>query len=276
MPELPEVEIVCRGLSAVMEGRRLTAVRLMRPDLRQPFPPGFVERLENRRIVRITRRAKYMTLFVDSGWVVLIHLGMSGHLKVGRRESLSPAKHDHVIFDTDDGQRVVFHDARRFGLMDLVAEDRLADHPLLARLGPEPLDDTFTPAILSAALAGRPGPIKPLLLDQTVVAGLGNIYASEALFRAGIHPTRAAARVAGARARRLVPAIKSVLTEAIAAGGSTLRDHRQPNGELGYFQHSFAVYDREGKPCPGCVCTESVRRLVQSGRSTFFCAKRQR
>lgn len=276
MPELPEVETVCRGLAMALEGRRLTAVQVRRPDLRLPFPPDFAERLTGRRILKVARRAKYWTLALDDGWVVLGHLGMSGRMLVGPRTEGPAGKHDHVIFDTDDGQRVVYQDPRRFGLMDLLAAEGLADHSLLRGLGPEPLDDAFTPAVLSAALAGRQCPIKTTLLDQKVVAGLGNIYVSESLFRAGISPSRSAATVAGKRAERLVPAIKAVLTEAIAAGGTTLRDHRRPDGELGYFQHSFAVYDRAGEPCPGCDCAPGIRRIVQAGRSTFYCAKRQK
>ncbi len=275
MPELPEVETVRRGLTMAMEGRRFAAVTVRRPDLRRPFPPDFALRLTGRRVVEVARRAKYLTLFLDDGWVLLGHLGMSGRMLVGWPDTAPPGKHDHVIFDTDDGRRIIFQDPRRFGLMDLAEAASLAEHPLLKDLGPEPLDEAFTPAVLSAALAGRSGPIKTALLDQKLVAGLGNIYVSEALFRAGISPERAAASVAGRRARRLVPAIKAVLTEAIAAGGSSLRDHRRPDGELGYFQHAFAVYDREGDPCPGCDCATGVRRIVQSGRSTFFCHKRQ-
>ena len=276
MPELPEVETVCRGLTQVLEGRRLVRVRTYRADLRRPFPPAFAERLQGRRVERLSRRAKYLTLFLDDGWVWLIHLGMSGRMLIGPADATPPGKHDHVIVETEDGQRVAYNDARRFGLMDLCAKADLDSHPLLAALGPEPLDDAFTPATLIRAMAGRSSPIKTVLLDQTVIAGIGNIYASEALFRAGIDPAREAGTLGTKQAKHLVAAIKSVLTEAIAAGGSSLRDHRQPNGELGYFQHAFAVYDREGMPCPKCDCAEGIRRMVQSGRSTFYCAKRQR
>lgn len=276
MPELPEVETVCRGLSMALEGRRLNAVRLMRQDLRLPFPPDFAERLIGRRIDKIARRAKYITVFLDDGWVWLAHLGMSGRMLVGQCDGTLPGKHDHVIVETECGRRVTYNDPRRFGLMDLIAADGLADHPLLCDLGPEPLADGFTADVLAAALAGRSGPIKTALLDQTLVAGIGNIYACEALFRAGIAPTRPASDISGKRVERLVAALKAVLTEAIAAGGSSLRDHRRPDGELGYFQHAFSVYDREGMPCPGCTCATGVSRLVQSGRSTFYCAKRQR
>lgn len=276
MPELPEVEIVCRGLAMALEGRRLTRVELRRPDLRRPFPADFAARLQGRQVLRVARRAKYLTLWLDDGWVLLGHLGMSGRMLVGPADHAPPGKHDHVRFETDDGQQVIYQDPRRFGLMDLVAGERLAEHPLLEGLGPEPLDDAFTPAVLSAALANRSGPIKTALLDQRLVAGIGNIYAVEALFRAGIAPTRMARTVAGRRAERLVPALKAVLLESIAVGGSSLRDHRRTDGELGYFQHSFAVYDREGQPCPDCRCSDGIQRIVQGGRSTFYCPKRQR
>jgi formamidopyrimidine-DNA glycosylase len=280
MPELPEVETVKRGLARVLEARVIRQARIMRPDLRRPFPADFAERLTGRRIVALGRRAKYLTLSLDDGWVVLVHLGMSGRMIAtgvdGTPEPAPLGPHDHVILECDDGGRIVFTDPRRFGLMDMVRQTELDRHPLLASLGPEPLEDAFTPAVLSAALAGKNTPIKAALLDQTVVAGLGNIYVSEALFRARIAPRRRAGTVAGKRAETLVPAIKTVLEDAIKAGGSTLRDHRQASGELGYFQHDFKVYDREGKPCPGCDCARGITRIVQSGRSTFYCAKRQR
>jgi len=259
-----------------LEGRRLIRVRTYRADLRRPFPPSFAERLEGRRVEKLARRAKYLTIFLDDGWVWLIHLGMSGRMLIGPADDTRPGKHDHVIVETEEGLRVAYNDARRFGLMDLCAKTDLAEHPLLAALGPEPLEKAFTPAVLAKALSKRSGPIKTALLDQTLIAGIGNIYASEALFRAGIDPTRPAETLGLKEARPLVAAIKAVLAEAIEAGGSSLRDHRRPDGELGYFQHAFAVYDREGMPCPKCDCAEGVRRLVQSGRSTFYCAKRQR
>ena len=276
MPELPEVETVCRGLAVVLEGRRLINVLVRRPDLRRPFPPDFAARLLGRRIVRLSRRAKYMLWHLDDGWVVLAHLGMSGRMLIGPCDDAPPGKHDHVILETEDGHRVSFNDPRRFGLMDMTTEEGVADHPLLRDLGPEPLGDGFTPAALANGLTGRQTPIKVALLDQTLVSGIGNIYASEALFRAAIDPTRAASSLTRAECKRLVPAIKDILTEAIASGGSSLRDHRQPNGELGYFQHAFAVYDREGEPCPGCDCSQGIRRVTQAGRSTFYCAKRQK
>lgn len=274
MPELPEVETVRRGLMTVLEGRRLSAVSVRRPNLRRPFPPDFACRLQGRRITALGRRAKYLTLALDDGWVVLVHLGMSGSMVIADGDT-PPGKHDHVIFDTEEGRRVIFHDPRRFGLMDLVRAEDLAGHPLLRGLGPEPLDESFTPAVLMAALAKRSGPVKAVLLDQTVVAGIGNIYASEALFRAGICPTRSASGIDGNDAVRLTAAIKEILTAAIKAGGSSLRDHRQPSGELGYFQFSFAVYGREGQPCPGCTCQDGIKRIIQAGRSTFYCEKKQ-
>jgi len=285
MPELPEVETVRLGLSPVLEGHRLAWVEVRRGDLRIPFPERFAARLEGRRVARLARRAKYILVhFTDGGEVLLIHLGMSGRMVVAgpglanAPREVSP--HDHVVIETDAGARVVFNDARRFGLMTLIAPDAVAAHPLLAGLGPEPLDDTFTGRALAARLKGRATSIKAALLDQRNVAGLGNIYVCEALFRAGLSPRRRAGTVQGGRAERLVAAIKQVLADAIAAGGSTLRDHRRPDGELGYFQHRFSVYDREGQPCPGCVCevtrTGGIRRIVQGARSTFYCALRQR
>lgn len=280
MPELPEVETVARGLAAVWEGRALARVLCRRPDLRKPLPERFAERLTGRRISTVGRRAKYLLVALDQGLVMLGHLGMSGRMVISKGRNEPPGVHDHVEFVTDDGTMVTFCDPRRFGLLDLARADEVDNHPLLAGLGPEPLDAAFTPDILAAALDGKATPIKAALLDQKVVAGLGNIYVSESLFRSGILPTRLAGSLKPREVARLVDSVKAVLTEAIAAGGSSLKDHVQPSGELGYFQHSFAVYDREGQPCPGCDCTLSegggVRRMVQSGRSTFYCAKKQR
>ena len=275
MPELPEVETVRRGLEIAMAGKRLIKVEQRRPDLRRPFPPDFALRLTGRRVESLARRAKYLTLHLDDSSVLLIHLGMSGRMLIGPIDTQAPGTHDHVRFEIEGGTRVVFNDARRFGLMDLFPLAALAAHPLLRDLGPEPLDDDFTAKELGVRIAGRSSAIKVVLLDQTVVAGIGNIYASEALFRAAIAPERPAETLTKKELARLVPAIKAVLQEAIAAGGSTLRDHRRPDGELGYFQHAFAVYDREGEPCPGCTCREGIRRLVQGGRATFYCAARQ-
>ena len=279
MPELPEVETVCRGLAPRLTGRRLARVSVRREGLRLPFPKGMAKRLTGRVVTAINRRAKYILMHLDDGGVVIAHLGMSGRMVISDAPAPPPGKHDHVVFETDDGAVVTFNDARRFGLMVMTTAADLAAHPLLASLGPEPLDAAFTPAVLSLALAGRRAPIKAALLDQAVVAGLGNIYVSEALFRAGIAPVREAYTVAGAGAAALVPAIKSVLTAAIAAGGSTLRDYVQSSGELGYFQHDFAVYGRTGEACPGCTCdparTGGIVRLAQAGRSTYWCPRRQ-
>jgi formamidopyrimidine-DNA glycosylase len=270
MPELPEVETVRIGLATALEGRCLTQVAINRPDLRKPFPEDFSRRLKNRRVEHVGRRAKYLLLQLDRGETLVMHMGMSGRFTVyDRGARASNGKHDHVVFDTDDGKRVVFTDHRRFGLMTLAPTAALDSHPLFAGMGPEPLGPEFTPKVLGAALKGKRTPIKSALLDQRVIAGLGNIYVCEALFRAGVSPRRLASSVTGARALRLVPAIKSVLADALAAGGSSLRDYAHADGELGYFQHHFAVYGREAKPCPRCGT--AIRRIVQSGRSTFFC-----
>jgi formamidopyrimidine-DNA glycosylase len=279
MPELPEVETVMRGLQLRLEGRILKHAVARRADMRWPLPPGLVAALTGARVAGFRRRAKYILMRLDSGWSVLIHLGMSGRMlvePVGRNDI---TLHEHIELETDDGWRVGFVDPRRFGSVDLIETDREDQHKLLAGLGPEPLDDAFSPPVLDAALAGKKTPIKAALLDQKIVAGLGNIYVCEALFRAGISPLRQAHTIPGARSRRLVPAIKETLTEAIAAGGSSLRDYVQTNGELGYFQHAWKVYGREGLPCPACQSDETcdgVRRIVQSGRSTFYCARKQR
>jgi formamidopyrimidine-DNA glycosylase len=290
MPELPEVETVRAGLVPALEGRTIARVTVRRPDLRVPFPRGFAKRLTGRRVVRLTRRAKYLLAELDNGETLIMHLGMSGRFTVyDRKGAYSPGEfmleavesergtgtHDHVVFETDKGTRVVYTDHRRFGLMFLAQTSALDAHPLFKGLGPEPLAKEFTPLVLSAALKGKRTPIKAALLDQRVVAGVGNIYACEALYAAGISPKRMAATVAGPRAERLVPAIKNVLKEAIKAGGSTLRDYARTDGGLGYFQHRFKVYDREGEPCPKRGCG-TVKRIVQAGRSTFYCPKCQR
>ena len=280
MPELPEVETVRRGLAPVLVGRRLVEVSQRRPDLRFPLPGRFAERLRGRRIDAIDRRGKYLLIRLEAGEVWLAHLGMSGRFCIERDDAPAPGTHDHLVVRTEDGVRVRFHDPRRFGYMDLVPAEALDAHPHLASLGPDPLGPTFTSDYLAAKLAHRLTPLKAALLDQSVVAGMGNIYASESLFRAGLSPKRRASTIPGRRAERLVPTIREVFEDAIAAGGSSLRDHRQPSGELGFFQHRFAVYGRAGEPCPGCDCqltrTGGIRRIVQSGRSTFFCGHRQR
>ena len=275
MPELPEVETVRRGLALRLTGRRIVRAELRRPDLRRPFPPGLAERLDGARIGALTRRGKYILIELDESGFLLLHLGMSGRITAGS-SALPPEPHDHVVMSLDDGTVVRFNDPRRFGLLDYIERGKAGAHPLLAGLGPEPLEPGFDAAYLNRALAAKLTPIKSALLDQRIVAGLGNIYVCEALYRAGISPRRLAASVVGARAARLAAAIREVLGEAIEAGGSSLRDYVQANGELGYFQHRWAVYGREGEPCPGCTCAAGVRRITQAGRSTFFCGRRQR
>jgi len=280
LPELPEVETIRRGLALRLEGHRLRRVVQRRPDLRKALPARLASRLEGRRVVGLGRRAKYLLMHLDDGGVVILHLGMSGRLLVDDGPPGPPAPHDHLIFEIDDGTVVRFNDVRRFGLVDLTDSAGLAHHKLLAGLGPEPLGNDFSGPALAERLRGKATPIKAALLDQKVVAGLGNIYASESLFWAGLSPKRLARTVQGERAERLVVAIRRVLNEAIEAGGSSLRDYVQASGELGYFQHRFAVYDRGGQACPGCDCalarTGGIRRIAQSGRSTFYCPRRQR
>lgn len=299
MPELPEVETVMRGLAAVLDGRRITRAETTRPDMRWPFPDRLAERLTGARVIGFRRRGKYILVRLDTGESMLIHLGMSGRLVArpkdgprvpwmgptgrfsdARGHNMPPEAHEHLVMETQDGTRIGFVDPRRFGCVDLMPTAEEDRHKLLRDLGPEPLEPAFTPAVLSAALAGKRTPMKAALLDQKVVAGLGNIYVAEALFRAGISPNRLAHTVPGKRAERLVPAIRAVLEEAIGAGGSSLRDYVRADGELGRFQDRFAVYDREGQPCPLCPGPEAgctgVRRMVQSGRSTFWCPRTQR
>ncbi len=298
MPELPEVETVMRGLAAVLQGHRIVEVVLRRDGLRFPFPPGLARRVEGHRVLSFRRRAKYMLMRIEGGESLLIHLGMSGRMvarqvggdappRIGpqgaasdaRGHNAPPEAHEHMVLVTDHGWRVGFVDPRRFGCVDLVPTDQEEAHRLLSGLGPEPLDDAFTPAVLSVALAGKRTPIKAALLDQAVVAGLGNIYVCEALYRAGISPRRLAQTCAGARAERLVPAIRAVLAESIGAGGSSLRDYVRADGEVGRFQERFAVYGREDEPCPACPGVppcQGIQRIVQAGRSTFFCPRRQR
>ena len=289
MPELPEVETVRMGLLPVLEGHKFTKVETRRGDLRIPFPNDFAHRLTGRRVARLLRRAKYLLGELDNGETLVIHLGMSGRMsvysegaarKIGQYvydsapASAGHGKHDHVVMETDAPARIVFTDHRRFGLMTLVPTDTLESHPLFKGLGIEPLSDAFDSAWLSRALKGKKTPIKSALLDQRVIAGLGNIYVCEALYRARISPKRKASTVAGPRSTPLAAAIKAVLREAVKAGGSSLRDHKRVDGELGEFQHRFAVYGREGEPCPGCGGT--IRRIVQAGRSTFYCPSCQK
>jgi len=280
MPELPEVETVCRGLALKLLGRRLAAVEQRRPNLRFPFPEGFAARLTGRRIDAIRRRAKYIVIELDDGMILLVHLGMSGSMVINEKRPALLDRHDHVVFDIDDGTCVRFNDARRFGLMDLVRAADLHDHKLIRGLGLEPLSRDFNGASLAAMLKGRKTSVKLAIMDQRLVVGVGNIYASESLFRAGISPKRRASTIQGDRAEKLAAAIKTVLKEAIKAGGSSLRDYVQANGELGYFQHRWKVYDKAGQKCPGCDCniekTGGVKRITQGARSTFYCPRKQK
>ena len=272
MPELPEVETVVRGLTPVWQGRRFARVEARRPDLRFPLPEDLGQRLVGATVIGLARRAKYGLVHTDRGDTMIFHLGMSGRMRLDPPEI---GKHDHVIFETepqagDAGHVVAFNDARRFGSLDFARTDALAAHPALAGLGPEPLGDDLTPSHLARSFANRAAPVKALLLDQRIVAGLGNIYVCEALHLAGISPERLGRDVTAKETGKLAPAIKAVLKAAVAAGGSTLRDFVQVGGELGYFQKQWRVYGREGEACP--VCEAPVGRRVQSGRSSFFCA----
>jgi len=296
MPELPEVETVRRGLQPVLEGARLVKVEVRRPDLRFPFPERFSERLTGKTVTALGRRAKYLTMHVDDGPVLICHLGMSGSFRVEtadanempgafHHERSKSAAHDHVVFDVTSPEgrqsRVIFNDPRRFGFM-LFSEGAPDTHPMLAGLGVEPTGNALDGALLASLLGGRRSPLKAALLDQRLIAGLGNIYVSEALWRAGLSPLREAGTIAvsGKKAKeqseRLAEAIRSVIADAIAAGGSSLRDYVQADGSLGYFQHSFAAYDREGEPCAKPGCGGHIERIVQSGRSTFYCRTCQR
>ncbi|HEC14521.1 MAG TPA: bifunctional DNA-formamidopyrimidine glycosylase/DNA-(apurinic or apyrimidinic site) lyase [Rhodospirillales bacterium] len=281
MPELPEVETVRRGLAPVLEGRRFKRVIIKRAGLRFPFPKGFTGRLEGAKVVELKRRGKFLLAPMNSGETLIMHLGMSGRFSIFK-DGVPPPEgpHDHVVFETDGGVTVRYWDPRRFGCMDLAVSSTLHTHPMLARLGPEPLSAEFDGPLLAALLKGRTTAVKTAIMDQSVIAGMGNIYASESLFRAGISPKRKAGNVFGRRAGRLARSIVDVLDEAIASGGSTLRDHRLPSGEAGYFQHRFAVYGRQGEACPGCDCdpgkTGGIGRIKQGGRATFYCARRQR
>ncbi|TPI49032.1 bifunctional DNA-formamidopyrimidine glycosylase/DNA-(apurinic or apyrimidinic site) lyase [Mesorhizobium sp. B2-9-1] len=296
MPELPEVETVRRGLQPVLEGARLVKVKARRPDLRFPFPERFSERLAGKTVTALGRRAKYLTMHIENGPVLICHLGMSGSFRIEAADSSDvpgafhherpkSAAHDHVVFDVvsprDERSRVIFNDPRRFGFM-LFAEGAPDTHPMLAGLGIEPTGNALDGPLLASLLKGRRSPLKAALLDQRLIAGLGNIYVAEALWRAGLSPLREAGTIAGSakkakeQSARLAEAIRSVIADAIAAGGSSLRDYVQADGSLGYFQHSFAVYDREGEPCPKPGCRGHVERIVQSGRSTFYCRTCQR
>lgn len=290
MPELPEVETIRRGLEPVLVGQRIARVEQRRADLRFPFPENFGKRLTGRTVVTLQRRAKYLLAHLDDGTVLIIHLGMSGRISITGQGQLGEFTHnqgnrnihDHVVLRLGSGTEIVYNDPRRFGLMDLASATTLATHPLLAGIGIEPLGPDLTPEYLARHAAGRRSDLKSFLLDQRIIAGLGNIYVCEALFRTHLKPSRAAACLAtptgkpNARTSALIPLIKAVLADAIEAGGSTLRDYAQADGSLGYFQHSFQVYGREGEPCLTPACRGMVRRTVQGGRSTFFCPVCQR
>lgn len=294
MPELPEVETVRCGLAPVMEGQIIARADIRRPDLRWPFPPRMAERLTGARVLRLRRRSKYILADLSTDETLLVHLGMSGRMLISAPgpglgtgtgagapgafhfTHPTPEKHDHVVFELASGARVTFNDARRFGAMDLMPTAAAGAHPLLAALGPEPLGNLFHADYLAAKLTGRTLPIKSALLDQRIIAGLGNIYVCEVLHRAGIHPQTPVGQIGAEAIARIVEAVRGVLTEALAAGGSSLRDYRQADGELGYFQHSFKAYGREGAPCPTPGCGGAIARIVQSGRSSFYCPVCQR
>lgn len=283
MPELPEVETVRRGLQPVLEGARLSRVEQRRPDLRFAFPEGFVQRLTGATITALERRAKYLLARLDRGDTLVMHLGMTGRFEIdepgGARQRpgdfvhapASDPKHAHVLFMTEAGATVTYSDPRRFGFMGLVETARLDQHPWFSAMGPEPLGPDFDATVLIEAFKGRKQSAKTLLLDQRVVAGLGNIYVCEALHRSGISPIKPAALISKAKIKVLTAAIKDVLSEAIAVGGSTLRDYAGADGALGYFQHTFRAYGREGEPCPALSCSGVIERTVQAGRSTFYC-----
>lgn len=283
MPELPEVETVRRGLEPVMTDTVIESAQVNRPDLRWPLPVNMSERLTGQRVLGLRRRSKYILCDLKGGETLLIHLGMSGRMLISGAQvgafahpHPAPEKHDHVVLNMVGGARITFNDARRFGAMDLAQTSEVDSHKWLAGLGPEPLGNAFSEDHLVARLKGRKMPIKSALLDQKIVAGLGNIYVCETLYRAGIHPARQAGAISERRVRSMVPIIRQVLEEAIAAGGSSLRDFRQADGELGYFQHNFDVYGREGMTCKTQECQAEVRRIVQSGRSSFYCPTCQR
>ncbi len=275
MPELPEVETVRRGLEGRILGKRIIEAETRRQTLRIPLPENFTTRMKGRRFERLERRGKYILAYLDNGTVLIIHLGMSGRITLEDADSQPNRPHDHIVFRMEDGTVATYNDPRRFGLMTLCHDVEVDKHRLLTSMGADPLSNEFNGPYLAARLKGKRTPIKAALLDQKIVAGLGNIYVCEALFGAGLSPKRSAHTVQRARAERLVATIRQVLDRALQAGGSSLRDYVQASGELGYFQHQFSVYGREGEPCSNCDCDFNVKRIVQSGRSTFYCAKCQ-
>jgi formamidopyrimidine-DNA glycosylase len=293
MPELPEVETVRRGLELAFTGARIEAVEQRRRDLRFPFPKQFGKRLAGRTVLSLGRRAKYLLADVDGGDVLVMHLGMTGRFTITARDKVREPgafyhetgrdrAHDHVVFHLSGGTDVIYNDARRFGFMLIIARAKLGEHPLFKGLGIEPLGNELSGETLAQLFAGKKAPLKAALLDQRLIAGLGNIYASEALHRAGLSPKRSAGTIAGRggapteKTERLAKAVREVLNEAIVAGGSTLRDYARTDGSVGEFQHSFRVYDREGERCETLGCSGHVRRTVQAGRSTFYCARCQK
>ncbi|MDT2077620.1 MAG: bifunctional DNA-formamidopyrimidine glycosylase/DNA-(apurinic or apyrimidinic site) lyase [Planktomarina sp.] len=283
MPELPEVETVRRGIESAMQDQVIISAEVNRPDLRWPFPPNMAKRLSGARVVGLRRRSKYILVDLDSDETLIVHLGMSGRMLVSgiqvgqfHQEHPAPKKHDHVVFHMENGARVTFNDARRFGAMDLASTAAVEQHKLLASLGPEPLGNSFDETYLIGALSGKNSPIKSTLLDQRIIAGLGNIYVCEVLFRAKISPITKASELSKLRIGKIVPIIREVLEEAILAGGSSLKDYRQTGGELGYFQHNFQVYDQENQLCSSVGCTGVIVRVIQAGRSSYYCPRCQR
>lgn len=281
MPELPEVETVMRGLTPILKGAEIMDVQVRRKDLRIPFTPKLKQKLEGQSILNLTRRAKYILIHLSDSNILVIHLGMSGRITIiPAGEDYALQKHDHFTMTLKTGAQIIYNDPRRFGMIFLMGAGEVETHKAFHHLGPEPLGNQFSAPVLTARLKGKKTSIKQAILDQRVVVGVGNIYASEALYQAGINPTKRAEMVKGERAELLVSAIRDVLTRAIKAGGSTLKDYRHADGELGYFQHSFTVYDRAGEICPKCQkageAKACIKKIVQSGRSTYYCAKTQR
>lgn len=281
MPELPEVETVCRGLRTALRGKKLVTLETRRKDLRTPFPRDIATACRGAVVEDVVRRAKYILMRFDNGRTLILHLGMSGRMLVeAEKDAAAPQKHDHILFHFSGGTRVTFRDPRRFGLADTCQTADIPAHRFFAHLGPEPFDRTFGAAYLEKTLKGRKTAIKIAIMDQRIVVGVGNIYAAEALFIAGIHPARAAGSLKTAEIRKLAAAIRAVLKRAIAAGGSSLRDYVQTDGNLGYFQHRWAVYDKQGQACKGCACrlqkTGGIAKITQGGRSTFFCPQKQK
>ena len=279
MPELPEVETVCRELEKVAVGRSIEKATVLSTKIRIAVPENLPRKLKGKRIIAVNRRAKYILIHLDNGHILVIHLGMSGRIRIEEKAQRTTVKHDHLTLSLSDGTSFSFNDPRRFGLIAYLKETEMATHTLFAHLGPEPLEPVFSGKFLDRELAKRKTPVKIAIMDQELVVGVGNIYASEALFEAGILPGTTASKVGPERASRLVKAIRLVLKKAIKAGGSTLKDYRRTNGELGYFQHQFSVYDREGKACGKCTCdpalTGGVQKITQGGRSTFYCPRKQ-